>query len=56
MTWMPNSSLTAFFFVLLVLAALNLPAYGQTETGTIYGSVTDPTGAVVPSASVRLSD
>src|SRR5208283_2422017 len=30
--------------------------YGQAETGTIYGSVTDPTGAVVPGATVRLID
>lgn len=56
MTRRPSSSLTAFFFVLFFLAALNLPAYGQTETGTIYGSVADPTGAVVPSATIRLID
>jgi hypothetical protein len=31
-------------------------AHGQTETGGIYGSVIDPTGAVVPTATVRLID
>ena len=56
MTWRPSSSLTAFFFVLFFVAALNLSAYGQAETGTIYGSVTDPSDAVVPSATVRLID
>jgi len=52
----PSSSLTALFVVLFFLAALNSPAYGQTETGTIYGSVADPTGSVVPSATIRLID
>lgn len=56
MTRRPSSSLTAFFFLLFVLAAYSLPAYGQTETGTIYGSIADPTGAVVPAATVRLID
>ncbi|MBV8052353.1 MAG: TonB-dependent receptor [Acidobacteriaceae bacterium] len=56
MTRRPSSSLTGFFFVLFFLAALNLPVYGQTETASIYGSITDPTGAVVPNATVRLID
>ena len=56
MTRRPSSGLIAFFFVLLVHSALNLPAYSQTESGTIYGSVVDPTGAVVPNATVRLID
>ena len=56
MTRRPSSSLTPFFFVLFFLAAINLSAHGQTETGTVYGAVTDPTGAVVPSATVRLID
>src|SRR5271157_586288 len=56
MTRRPSSSLSASFFVLFFLATLSLPAYGQAETGTIYGSVTDPTGAVVASATVRLID
>lgn len=56
MTGRPSSSLTAFFFVLFFLATLHLPAYSQTETATIYGSVTDPTGAVVAGAAVRAID
>src|SRR5271157_1074059 len=42
--------------VFFLVAGIILPAHGQTETATIYGSVTDPTGAVVPSAIVRLID
>ena len=38
----------------LALALLVSPANAQTETGSVYGSVTDPSGAVVPSATVRL--
>jgi hypothetical protein len=56
MTRRPSSSLPALFLVLSLVAALNVPVYGQAETGTIYGSVTDPTGAVVPGATVRLID
>jgi len=32
------------------------PAHAQVETGSIRGSVIDPTSAVVPNATVRLSD
>ena len=40
----------------LLLGALLPTATAQTETGTIRGYVTDPTGAVVPDATVRLID
>jgi hypothetical protein len=34
-----------------------LPAWGQsTSTGTVAGSITDPTGAVVAGAAVTLTD
>ena len=42
-----------FFFVLVVLALVGLPVFGQsTATGSLTGTITDPTGAVVPGASV----
>ena len=41
---------------LLLFASLSRPAHAQTETGTIHGSVTDPTGAVVVNAALRLID
>ena len=40
----------------LVLFALILTSHAQTETATIRGSVTDPTGAFVRDATVRLID
>jgi len=55
MTRRPSSSLSAVFLIFFVFMARR-PANGQSETGTIYGSVTDPSGALVPSATVRLID
>ena len=43
--------LAIVFFLLSSLAA-----YGQTETATIHGSVTDSSGALLPDATVRLVD
>jgi Carboxypeptidase regulatory-like domain/TonB dependent receptor len=42
--------------VIVVCLVLGPDACGQTETATIRGSVTDPTGAVVPGTTVRLID
>jgi hypothetical protein len=41
---------------LLLVASFSWPAFAQTETATIYGSVADQTGAVVLDATVRLTD
>jgi hypothetical protein len=51
MTWAVRSILTAT--TALLLAAL---VQGQVTTGTISGSVKDPSGAVVPSATVVAAD
>ncbi|MGD0415449.1 MAG: carboxypeptidase regulatory-like domain-containing protein [Terriglobales bacterium] len=42
--------------VLLVLALSSVLALGQTETGAITGTVTDPTGAVVSGATVTATN
>src|ERR1700742_29792 len=42
--------------LILFIACSVLSAFAQTETGSIRGSVTDPTGAVVPNAAIRLFD
>ena len=39
--------------VVVCLIAFGVSAFGQTANGTITGTVTDPTGAVVAGASVQ---
>jgi hypothetical protein len=45
-----------FFGVLLFLFLVGLPAKAQTYLGAINGTVTDPSGAVVPGASVKATN
>jgi len=45
-----SMSLSLAFLLVILLAAVNLPA--QTFRGTILGTVTDPSGAVLPDAKV----
>ena len=40
--------------MLKILAFLSIAVYGQTSSGSISGTVFDPTGAVIPNAQVRL--
>ena len=42
--------------IAFTLSVLSLPAHAQSEAGSISGLVTDPTGAVVRSAQLRLVD
>ena len=45
------------FFVLVVLALVGLPVFGQaTSTGSLAGTVTDPKGAVIAGATVTLAN
>ncbi|MGA2987377.1 MAG: TonB-dependent receptor [Terriglobia bacterium] len=48
----------AYFLFLPLLFALTQgrPAFGQAVSGSIFGTVTDPTGAVVPNATVTIRD
>src|SRR5579864_8163066 len=47
----------ALVFLLVVCVGSSLPAWAQsTSTGTVAGTVTDPTGAVVADATVTLTD
>jgi outer membrane receptor protein involved in Fe transport len=50
--------LSRLLLVLLVLTALAQvrAAFGQAVSGTIFGTVTDPTGAVVPGVTVSIRD
>jgi hypothetical protein len=45
-----------FFAVVLVLFSMGISARAQTYTGAINGTVTDPSGAVVPNAEVKARD
>ena len=47
-----------FLSVLLVLCALALsrPAFGQAVSGSIFGTVSDPAGSVVPGVNVTIRD
>ena len=56
MTRSPSSRLAALSIFFFLAAGIISPAHAQTETGTIYGSITDPAGAVVANATVRLID
>src|SRR4030088_410417 len=42
--------------VFICSACLGLPLYGQAIYGSIYGQVTDQTGAVVPNATITVTD
>lgn len=46
----------AFLFLLGIAFASAAAAFGQAGRGAVSGSVTDPSGAIVPGASVKLLD
>ena len=45
-----------WFGLILATILVAVSAYGQTFRGSINGTVTDPSGAVVPGASVKATD
>src|SRR2546428_711467 len=54
-----STSKQSLFAILVLLCALmlsNTPAAAQTVTGTISGTIVDPSGAVISGASVTLLD
>jgi len=48
--------LLAFAFLLLVNASTRLPGQTTVGTGSIVGTVSDPSGAVISGASVTISN
>src|SRR5687767_6986468 len=49
---MTNHDSSRWMLCALILLVSAIPTFGQTGSGTIQGTVTDPTGAVVPGAAV----
>src|ERR1700710_2061389 len=49
-------SLFASGFLLLACCGITLPAHSQAVYGSIFGTVTDPSGAMVPNATVTVTD
>ncbi len=52
---MPTRSILSFVFV-FVFSAMFWPVQAQSNSGSISGAVTDPSGAVVPGASVTIEN
>src|SRR5271165_2003840 len=44
-----------FLLLLLALAALSFPSFAQTDRATLEGTITDPSGAVISGAHVKIS-
>ena len=46
----------SFLIALILISGVSLPAFSQTQTGRIWGTVTDSSGAVVPGATVTATN
>ena len=49
-----RKSTTSIAFVMLAIIGFGILGYSQAETGRIAGTVLDPSGAVVPNATVSV--
>ncbi len=52
----PTAALRALAIVLVWMLASSAALFGQATTGSIYGTVTDPAGAVLPAATVTVKN
>ncbi|MEI9977633.1 MAG: TonB-dependent receptor [Edaphobacter sp.] len=51
-----NMAIEFVLAVLVLIAGLSLPSYGQSGDATLFGVVEDPSGAVVPNASLNVTN
>src|ERR1700745_4526047 len=51
-----HSKSKSVLFVFLLAALIAAPAWPQTQLGTLFGTVTDTSGAVVPGADVSVEN
>jgi len=60
MVYQADSKRFFYFFTLIAAFALSLlvatPSHGQVSGATVTGTVTDPSGAVIPNAQVAITD
>ncbi|MGA2345185.1 MAG: carboxypeptidase-like regulatory domain-containing protein, partial [Candidatus Sulfotelmatobacter sp.] len=47
---------TKLSLVLILVLCLTGLALAQTDTARLFGTITDPTGAVIPNATITLTD
>ena len=53
---MKRARFASYFLLLGALVLLPMQSFGQAVFGSIFGTVTDPTGAVIPNAKVTVTD
>src|SRR5256885_15359865 len=53
---LPLRHLRLLWISLAILAATLVPVYGQAVNGTLLGTITDATGAIVPNAKVTITE
>src|ERR1700685_746267 len=51
-----GNMITKFFAALILVACLTAMASAQTDTARVTGTITDSTGAVLPNATVTITD
>lgn len=60
-SWLPGGAVIdklifrIISLLVMLVCVLTLPVFAQTKNGAIYGTIADPTGAVIPNASIQIT-